>query len=164
MGAISIHAPARGATRNKMKQIEFANISIHAPARFLGVDYPFDACLDNPARGATSSQSRLSAFRRYFNPRSREGSDLRSQYATILRLQFQSTLPRGERLLQDSVKQRTILISIHAPARGATLEMLVPKVKAKISIHAPARGATEADHGLMQQLSISIHAPARGAT
>ena len=147
MGAISIHAPARGATRNKMKQIEFANISIHAPAR-----------------GATSSQSRLSAFRRYFNPRSREGSDLRSQYATILRLQFQSTLPRGERLLQDSVKQRTILISIHAPARGATLEMLVPKVKAKISIHAPARGATEADHGLMQQLSISIHAPARGAT
>ena len=34
----------------------------------------------------------------YFNPRSREGSDLLSTLVNRLLNQFQSTLPRGERL------------------------------------------------------------------
>ena len=33
-------------------------------------------------------------------------------------------------------------ISIHAPARGATLDKIEGNVYAIISIHAPARGAT----------------------
>ena len=35
--------------------------------------------------------------------------------------QFQSTLPRGERLVQDLKECTNQQISIHAPARGATV-------------------------------------------
>ena len=56
-------------------------------------------------------------------------------------------------------------ISIHAPAKGATAIKLTTRVKVLISIHAPAKGATLAaleEH--MDALTISIHAPAKGAT
>ena len=56
------------------------------------------------------------------------------------------------------------IISIHAPARGATDDKPRDFTEAVISIHAPARGAT---NGLAQDANlgiISIHAPARGAT
>ena len=55
---------------------------------------------------------------------------------------FQSTLPQGERLQTYFCFVYFLVISIHAPARGATY---VPKHYAntlQISIHAPARGAT----------------------
>ena len=79
------------------------------------------------------------------------------------------------------------VISIHAPARGATHHVAAPNRPTQISIHAPARGATEAEalNALNARLfqftplregrrrchsryssttTISIHAPARGAT
>ena len=78
------------------------------------------------------------------------------------------------------------LISIHAPARGATssvyerwLARLYFNPRSRtgsdisdlsrycflfISIHAPARGATVDNADPFQYLGISIHAPARGAT
>ena len=37
---------------------------------------------------------------------------------------------------------KTIKISIHAPARGATISVDFPALLRPISIHAPARGAT----------------------
>ena len=56
------------------------------------------------------------------------------------------------------------IISIHAPARGATLTTFATRLYPCISIHAPARGATGCQiHGFYNIL-ISIHAPARGAT
>ena len=77
-------------------------------------------------------------------------------------------------------------VSIHAPARGATLQKEYIDYILNVSIHAPARGATEARlsgfdtlefqstpprGGRPEQfvpeiipLSVSIHAPARGAT
>ena len=55
-------------------------------------------------------------------------------------------------------------ISIHAPARGATLPAARRLLRQLISIHAPARGATYVVGGLGCVLRISIHAPARGAT
>ena len=83
----------------------------------------------------------------------------------------------------DKIKN---LISIHAPARGATLKSLRNFLSDTISIHAPARGATEPRKGkneknknfnprsregsdvilicFYQKFIISIHAPARGAT
>ena len=98
---------------------------------------------------------------------------------------FQSTLPRGERQLPKITRKKVCYfnprsregsdndiilnchntyISIHAPARGATVPCRDDWSIDCISIHAPARGAT-----LMPLLdntdgSISIHAPARGAT
>ena len=55
-------------------------------------------------------------------------------------------------------------ISIHAPARGATVDIVVLRPKGDISIHAPARGATVIVRGCFGEVCISIHAPARGAT
>ena len=56
------------------------------------------------------------------------------------------------------------MISIHAPARGATSIALFAMPLRIISIHAPARGATSGDSAQINSTGISIHAPARGAT
>ena len=56
------------------------------------------------------------------------------------------------------------MVSIHAPARGATE---IERIKAKliiVSIHAPARGATALLSIFSKFRTVSIHAPARGAT
>ena len=55
-------------------------------------------------------------------------------------------------------------ISIHAPARGATVEYRGSSLRLPISIHAPARGATNIVDNVDRAVNISIHAPARGAT
>ena len=79
---ISIHAPARGATINDVASPTGYTISIHAPAR-----------------GATGYIGIFAVFLAYFNPRSREGSDLGRCNRPYHRQRFQSTLPRGERPL-----------------------------------------------------------------
>ena len=78
---------------------------------------------------------------------------------------FQSTLLQEERRATGTDATNWIVISIHAPTRGATVNnhiFIVPEVL--ISIHAPTRGATlhvpDGKHGRI----ISIHAPTRGAT
>ena len=122
----------------------------------------------------------------YFNPRSHERSDDLRRAASQDR-QFQSTLPREERLLlnilqssyapyfnprsheRSDSKPITLpptvkYISIHAPTRGATrIHALLDKLP-KISIHAPTRGATCAVATHTTAARISIHAPTRGAT
>ena len=55
-------------------------------------------------------------------------------------------------------------VSIHAPARGATLAIFADSVVRLVSIHAPARGATNEYKNREGMLIVSIHAPARGAT
>ena len=122
----------------------------------------------------------------YFNPRSREGSDSYGQTTTItstisihapargatqsiyknmpVSQQFQSTLPRGERLVYILRFPCNIQISIHAPARGATIFQACDYRIMGISIHAPARGATYGAEEVYLFRMISIHAPARGAT
>ena len=123
----------------------------------------------------------------YFNPRSREGSDLTpyDTYRQTSRFQstlprgerpctlilteetvvFQSTLPRGERLCCVSYIFVSLRISIHAPARGATMDRFV-----NISIFSNfnPRSREGSDQNVCSFLymlhNISIHAPARGAT
>ena len=56
-----------------------------------------------------------------FNPRSREGSDRNGDAAIPAVAAFQSSLPRGERLLSRVTERLSNnVISILAPARGAT--------------------------------------------
>ena len=55
-----------------------------------------------------------------FNPRSREGSDGKLSSIKNTVSEFQSTLPRGERLIGGDGRVGYDEISIHAPARGAT--------------------------------------------
>ena len=98
---------------------------------------------------------------------------------------FQSTLPREERLGHAPSDDIALIISIHAPTRGATSAFIKNTIEEIISIHAPTRGATvyfvQHNYPLIFQstlpreerhtrtvvivvLDISIHAPTRGAT
>ena len=81
--------------------------------------------------------------------------------------------------------RRQRMVSIHAPARGATGTGGATGMSWTVSIHAPARGATRTNRGkpktvcfnpraragrdrrdtvFGQKVQVSIHAPARGAT
>ena len=55
---------------------------------------------------------------------------------------FQSTLPRRERHGYENTILLPLGISIHAPAKGATIMKKDSFVLYTISIHAPAKGAT----------------------
>ena len=99
-----------------------------------------------------------------FNPRTREGCDLFTIYLAHYYIRFQSTHPRGVRRDPLSFNTCCFVISIHAPARGATVSKFIQTALFIISIHAPARGATEPFYKIYNNPNISIHAPARGAT
>ena len=126
---ISIHAPARGATSLDDSTQKGDGISIHAPARGATTEcrqrkFSTIISIHAPARGATSEADTRSGSEENFNPRSREGSDRNTRLSQLFDPIFQSTLPRGER---QRVSQKMIInisISIHAPARGATIMML----------------------------------------
>ncbi|SMP72792.1 hypothetical protein SAMN06296020_1341 [Anoxynatronum buryatiense] len=77
---------------------------------------------------------------------------------------FQSTLPHGERLQYCYQYVTIFVVSIHAPARGATRKLSRRHKHSFVSIHAPARGATLSPFNRFYHLAVSIHAPARGAT
>ena len=83
----------------------------------------------------------------YFNPRSREGSDILCGRILLLDVLFQSTLPRRERQRGGWSSDGVLKISIHAPAKGATQTISVATATQVISIHAPAKGATK-DSGI----------------
>ncbi len=121
-----------------------------------------------------------------FNPRAREGRDLEMENAHLSNLlfqstrprgarqrgieclmtygKFQSTRPRGARLCQTTQARNITEVSIHAPARGATVRINSFCIARNVSIHAPARGATCVANGDGGWCHVSIHAPARGAT
>ena len=102
-------------------------VSIHAPA--WGA-----TCCGQPA------DNRLPGF----NPRARVGRDHRGRRETLGFRVFQSTRPRGARLLQRLQSSVDDPVSIHAPAWGATLVPLLFDGMQSVSIHAPAWGATSA--------------------
>ena len=121
-----------------------------------------------------------------FNPRSRVGSDSAVLHELISDRMFQSTLPRGERPSGLITHLAHSVVSIHAPAWGATKTAQMKDIHFIVSIHAPAWGATAgmiatviapkfqstlprgerhpdlAPIGL--GVNVSIHAPAWGAT
>ena len=55
-----------------------------------------------------------------FNPRPRVGGDSNSGWITSPTAPFQSTPPRGGRPATDTVGLDVYMVSIHAPAWGAT--------------------------------------------
>ena len=188
---ISIHAPAWGATDEPWNGGFCKRISIHAPAWGATLVHSLCTILStdfNPrARvGRDPHPARLSSIRSYFNPRARVGRDNAHHTSNRNAAIFQSTRPRGARQSNLSLLQRTLRISIHAPAWGATElteaetlqwefqstrprgarqnECLDQKAPSEISIHAPAWGATGRGASSSGSGRISIHAPAWGAT
>ena len=187
---ISIHAPAKGATTNATGAIGIVFISIHAPAK--GATKNPRSCqrsnlisIHAPAKGATTDPSGLRIVCKFqstlprrerhtmnnfiqtlqnFNPRSREGSDED----------------------MSGKKPMTYCISIHAPAKGATVLEVVFLTSAPFQSTLPRRERRESiasyclHSGYFNPRSregsdidkvhrqhyhvISIHAPAKGAT
>ena len=99
-----------------------------------------------------------------FNPRTRMRCDRIWRISRLKSSMFQSTHPHGVRHTKQINLWCVIDVSIHAPARGATLADLAVRQRGQVSIHAPARGATVHRLCNSHRMSVSIHAPARGAT
>ena len=126
--AISIHAPARGATETRPKHhstnrhfnprsregSDVSGSTISFPS------YRFQSTLPRGER--PEPDTACYPDQHNFNPRSREGSDIFYGVPAFRGVLFQSTLPRGERHgSRQSISQALHRISIHAPARGATI-------------------------------------------
>ena len=95
-----------------------------------------------PAKGATSAMSSFWTLETNFNPRTREGCDcFRCQWSIPLWRNFNPRTREGCDVIFCK-SFWTILISIHAPAKGATRVPSGSCVVFHISIHAPAKGAT----------------------
>ena len=123
---VSIHAPARGATL----------LTCLASALLPW----FQSTLPHGERLSVALWLSLPGS---FNPRSRTGSDLFSVPFHFIQSMFQSTLPHGERRRYEWRHCLWQRVSIHAPARGATLSQVEERFTIfVVSIHAPARGAT----------------------
>ena len=195
---VSIHAPARGATKIAVRwfasatrpacfnprprargatltkgrnglPVEKARVSIHAPAR-----------------GATRVSRSPVRSRTSFNPRPRTGGDVTVPRGLTYELLFQSTPPHGGRPVGIRLLFEMVPFQSTPPhggrlavPRGLTYELLFqstpphggrPERRCNdadadaVSIHAPARGATDPAARLKSGTGVSIHAPARGAT
>ena len=123
--SVSIHAPAQGATRPRP-----------APPRC-------PLCFNpRPAQGATGNEDHNDRIPFCFNPRPRTGGDLPVGSEAYNNELFQSTPPhRGRRYVRPGVIGIR-LVSIHAPAQGATRLDALRRCAERVSIHAPAQGAT----------------------
>jgi len=122
-----------------------------------------------------------------FNPRAREGRDVFGfdlldlvaafqstrprgarqaiAWAGWASHQFQSTRPRGARHVLGQETCERYIVSIHAPARGATPSCPGGSGPRSLFQSTRPRGARPESRQVVSDLSdVSIHAPARGAT
>ncbi len=146
--AVSIHAPARGATLSGVVRA-WKETSFNPRPR-TGSD------LAHPCLAAKCTTR--------FNPRPRTGSDDIQivAYALDKRVSIHAPARGATGGILD--QPAGLMVSIHAPARGATGLTVLDFDDIQVSIHAPARGAT-GRLGIKRDAAIvSIHAPARGAT
>ena len=93
--------------------------------------------------GSDVMMTSMHAVKLYFNPRSREGSDVKPLLTYVHTVLFQSTLPRRERQ-PSGVSQFIYLIHFNPRSREGSDLCKLCKESAflAISIHAPAKGAT----------------------
>ena len=171
---VSIHAPAGGATLQIGASARLLDVSIHAPAggatrpssdNLEGFRFQFTlprgerhdgsaeaaaglrVSIHAPAGGATGGAGWRPPAAPCFNSRSRGGSDTTLFSTSNSCALFQFTLPRGERLVIAAAKLFVLLVSIHAPAGGATEKTL----RAVISLpcfNSRSRGGSDASRHL----------------
>ena len=100
---VSIHAPTRGATISWWNSEKDMRVSIHAPTR--GATYAF-----------TIVDDRLTSF----NPRTHEGCDIMHHHAPSCTECFNPRTHEGCDFKTEIPRRTKIVVSIHAPTRGAT--------------------------------------------
>ena len=106
--------------------------------------YPTARACFNPRSHAGSDRPRWALARSFyrFNPRSHAGSDrifcLESRQPVV----FQSTLPRGERLLTMPMGTWQVGFNPRSHAGSDYIHRWIFYYRKRVSIHAPTRGAT----------------------
>ena len=128
---ISIHVPAWGTTNQRqVVTLTGKSISIHVPAW-----------------GTTKVTEQAGARTGHFNPRSRVGNDTFGAESESSKYVFQSTFPRGERLI-PAINADAAQIDFNPRSRvgndGGT--KMAERRYTTISIHVPAWGTTELRH------------------
>ena len=144
---VSIHAPARGATRHLRRLPSRERVSIHAPARG-ATSFLVVKCLQNhvsihaPARGATPDTPPPIDF-----------------------AQFRSTLPHGERRRAPG-GARLRAPSFNPRSRtGSDLTIMVQELRPATCFNPRSRTGSDPNRKCRcHACHVSIHAPARGAT
>ena len=170
--SVSIHAPARGATCwlrcIRLPQNKFQSTRPRGARLASTSTTGASTCCFNPRarEGRDLKQYHLAHFQECFNPRAREGRDIIRLVNVFALCVFQSTRPRGARHTPCHAIFMICQVSIHAPARGATI--VIPgllNLEAAFQSTRPrgARHVTAAPLTL-SEVTVSIHAPARGAT
>ena len=193
---LSIHAPARGATAEGVGQKE--DVPPFNPRTRAGCDGASGGkgnmkrilSIHAPARGATPCNIN-DAVGMVEDFQSTHPRGVRRAAVQTFQMDpdvFQSTHPRGVRRLRNTSGDMTFGLSIHAPARGATLRKLANKwcfgffqsthprgVRLTVEEYrAMMAGNFQSTHprgvrqatafDLPRPSALSIHAPARGAT
>ena len=130
---ISIHAPAKGATRLPMRS-STSRYNFNPRSRE-GSDFTTSIGIPNrsisihaPAKGATAGKWGNNPARKISIHATAKGATVRHKAGTQA-LQFQSTLPRRERQHSHADNHYLDAISIHAPAKGATRELAIGRRK-----------------------------------
>ena len=167
--AVSIHAPAWGATIMAATLDEYGRVSIHAPAW-----------------GATKTEVSIYGPYQRFNPRTRVGCDQRLRDIHTCLVEVSIHAPAWGATPLTGLQRRAAYVSIHAPAWGATLH-LTPGRTGKSRFNPRTRvgcdpkkltrtipnlgfnprtrvGCDVIDHKDRFFFFVSIHAPAWGAT
>ena len=125
---------------------------------------PFQVSIHAPARGATHVKKMIAYQSKGFNPRPRTGGDLSTTPINQGSIKFQSTPPHGGRQKSRAIKKPFQVVSIHAPARGATVLIVSNPALQRFQSTPPHGGRPFNPRFFQLQYVVSIHAPARGAT
>ena len=143
---ISVHAPTRGATSNSLSFSIFSVFQSTLPReeRLLGLNFK---------EANSIFQSTLP----------REERPLQHQLGLHRRI-FQSTLPREERRAKRTCLPKEPSDFNPRSHERSDIQIWRLWYSVLISIHAPTRGATRPATGWQEAHMISIHAPTRGAT
>ena len=122
---ISIHAPRRERLKSHPRLQEKYGFQSTLPRRerrspVQNSAYSRPISIHAPAKGATLLAADICLDYCHFNPRSREGSDTARNARTCIFPHFNPRSREGRDYRKGVHKMETLLISIHAPAKGAT--------------------------------------------
>ena len=170
MTRVSIHAPAWGATK-LIGQAKAGNLCFNPRPRVGGdgtgrgdQDPPRRVSIHAPAWGATSPGETGSWPGSSFNPRPRVGGDVPDVRYSGEPMLFQSTPPRGGRLLPRAPVLAASSFNPR-PRVGGDAGFARPQSKDRKFQSTPPRGGRlDVALEVIGQLAVSIHAPAWGAT
>ena len=143
---ISIHAPVKGATQQARQTQILIGISIHAPVKgATGHQYhmfpPIKYFNPRSREGSDVQMLRRHGCTQYFNPRSREGSD---EITVAQKRALENFNPRSREGSDQTPNRLSVSSSNFNPRSREGSDTIMPYAVGpnSISIHAPVKGAT----------------------